>query len=206
MTDKDKNPVVHAIYERRGADESVTDKPPHVEKFDALVEEGLFKNPNRAAGFAEFLPDGVHISFGNIPSSDRYFVSATFNKKSPIVRPIVWHDRPFTTQSFIFSIEDDGSLVRLIDLFVRKNDIRERVACLETNLGPEAGAEFTEYLLAEPWDDKSKIVDFCKGNEELDRKIDRIHDDIEQARIVAAAVEKPAEETLAQNINSPSGN
>lgn len=184
MIEKSENPATHAIDRRRGT----ADKPPHVEKFDDFMGTLALGEPAEKADFLEFRPDAT-FSFGITGSSGRYFVSVTFDKKSPLVRPIVWHDRPFTSQSFVFSIEDDGSLVRLVDLFVRNGDTRERVACLETNLGPEAGVEFTKYLLGEPWGDKPGIVAFCKGDEELDRKIDGIHDEIEQAMIEEAAKE-----------------
>lgn len=185
--------------------EPQTDKFPHVDTFNELVNTALFEQPEIMAGYAKARPE-VCFGFGETTESSLY-IFFTFEKSSALSRDIPWINGPFTSDKFMFSIDEDGCLIRRIDLSYKTTDGPCERKLIETNLGPEMGADFTEYLLKlleklqevpfeEMCEEKERILDsmrglsdFCQVDNRQTDIITTLHDDLMKTKIVTKAEE-----------------
>lgn len=191
---------------RKKGSEQLSILPCHVESFNTFVRDALFKKPKEAADFAKTRPE-VCFGFGETPESRPYAI-VTFEKSSALSHKIAWLNGLYTGERFLFSVEGDGSLARIIDFSYKTTDGSCENKVIATNLGVEMGVAFTEYLVKlleelreEPWEERlekqarilrsSGILDFCQTYDTEQEIIAILHDDLMKARI--AAKEEPAD-------------
>lgn len=166
MSKRVENPIlIEELEPRNDVDIIVGEEPDHVTEFDAFIEHTLYGEPQQTAAFSKHSPD-IRFSFGETPKNDRYFVGIRFQKDTELSKQIPGNDSPYTSQRFLFTIDDDGSLLRIIELSHKYDDSRRAKNFFRVNLGPMKGQEFVEFLQQASKVTTYDILRFCELSDE----------------------------------------
>lgn len=155
---------------RNDVDIIVGDEPAYVTEFDAFMENTLYCEPQEAVAFAEHSPK-VTFSFGETPKNGRYFVGVRFQKDTELAQQIPFNDSQYTSQRFLFTIGDDGSLLRLIEVSHKDGGYKRATHLFKANLGITKGQEFVDFLKQVSKVSTEDILKFCELSDDEIQKI-----------------------------------
>ncbi|MDO8336000.1 MAG: hypothetical protein Q7T74_04460 [Candidatus Saccharibacteria bacterium] len=171
MSKQVKGPALEELEPRSDVGIIVGEEPAYVSEFDEFIENTLYYEPQEASAFSKHLPE-VHFSFGETPKNDRYFVGVRFDKNTELSKQIAGNDSPYTGQRFLFTIDDDGSLLRIIELSHKDDDYKRAIHFFKTNLGARKGQEFVEFLQKASKVPTNDILKFCElSDDEIEKVI-----------------------------------
>ncbi len=127
------------------------EKPPkYVRKYNKFMEKSLLREPTGLVELTKRYPE-LQMSFGKTDNSYYITIKLRLEEDSAFKREMPWHETPIADHTFVFTVEPDGSLTRLIDVRPAadtETDTDEQPAgdTLISVLGKKKAKEFTRYI------------------------------------------------------------
>lgn len=179
MTEKsDTTSVVRNLFEEP------PETPKHKQLFDDFVEEAFHSS---------HIMDGLFLCNPDLELAPSYFYSEEnlmcirVGHDSELADEVDWLGGNFCKEMITFSVQHDGTLLRIIELAPSRNPSKADSRYINANLGTGKAREFTNYITGEPWKDLEGILPFLEINDEERQEIASLHRDFRHRYFLANA-------------------
>lgn len=179
MTEKsDTKSVVRDLFEKP------TEPPKHKQLFDEFVAEAV--NSYYILDYLFLCYPDLYLSPGNAYGGEQV-MCAEIDHSSELAQEVDWLGGDFSQEKITFSVQQDGSLLRIIEISPKINPSKAESGYINANLGTAKGREFTEYVMGEPWENVEGILPFLEINDEERQEIDSLHHNFRRRYFIANA-------------------
>ena len=167
MTEPSENPPKTNIQI-----EEPPELPPHKKLFDEFVSE---------ARNSEYIMDFLFQCWPDLniqPSDDcedEKVINIEIGHDSEIANKVDWLGGGICKEKISFNIQNDGSLLRIIEIAPKTNSKKIKSMYINANLGAGKARDFTEYILNEPSEDLEGILPFLEIDDEEKQEIALLH-------------------------------
>lgn len=169
---------VHPLFEKP------PELPEHKRLFDKFVTETLQGFPVLDDLFSCF-PELYIQPVGNY--EDERFIKITVDHSSLLAKQVDWLGGDLCNENITFSIQTDGSLLRITELSPTIDPHKIESCYINANLGTGAARRFCEYITDKPWEDVEGILPFLEINDEERQEIDSLHHNFRRRYFIANA-------------------
>ena len=186
MTEHSDTPLVV-----RNPIEQPQDIPQHKKIFDEFIAEAVHSSYILDYLF-QCYPD-LRLSPSNVDGSEQA-LRVEIDHGSKLAEEIDWLGGNFCNEKISFTVEPDGSLHRVIEIFPKKNPRKINSRYIHANLGTGKAREFTNYVMDEPWENLEDILPFLEIDDEERQEIANLHRGFRHKYFVAnsALAQSPA--------------
>src|SRR3990167_4167293 len=158
--------------------------PKHKEAFEEFVVEAL-SNPSVMDDLFECYPD-IYISPSNM-YGEECLINIIIDHGSVLADEIDWLGGDFCKERASFSVQQDGSLIRIIELASSANLHKTNDRYITTDLGTEKAKEFINYIAGKPWEDLRGVLPFLELDDSEREEIAKFHRAFRQKYFLANA-------------------
>lgn len=156
--------------------------PEHKQQFDRFVTEALQGYPILDDLFSCY-PELYIQPVGNY--EDERFISIIVDHSSPLAKQIDWLGGDLCSEKITFSIQVDGSLLRITELIPTNDPHKIDSRYINANLGTGAARRFCEYITDRPSEDVEGILPFLEIDDSELKEISQLHDKWRRRQIKA---------------------
>ncbi len=181
----------------------IPDLPPNVRKLERKEPEppddkwrfdqfvvAAFHVDDVIEELAKFDPD-FYVTPANTYGDENQIRIEDIDRTSELGSKIDWLGGSFCDEIISFSIQPNGSLLRIIKISPTIRDHAAEASHVQTRFDADKAAKFVDYIIGEPGDDREAILAFLEIGEKERQEIAVIHSRFRRKHISLAKVALP---------------